>query len=158
MWSVSWCTLERVPGEDSFVFMWSVSWCTLERVPGEGLSCCLYVVCPLVHPEKGPRGRLVCLYVVCPLVLGCQGKACLSTCCLSPGVPKEAPREGMSVRFVTCGQVNAQEHKLTQTPNHNTPPPPPPFTIYFPCISVPPSTVFIYILCHTTTPYILSLL
>ena len=112
MWSVSWCTLERVPGEDSFVFLWSVSWCILKRVPGEGSSCCLYVVCPLVHPEKGPRGRLVCLYVVCPLVLGCQGKACLSTCCLSPGVPQEAPGEGMSVRFVTCGQVNAQE--LTQ--------------------------------------------
>ena len=42
----------------------------LKWVPGEGF----YVLC-----------------VVCPLLLGCQGKACLSTCCLSHG---EAPREG----------------------------------------------------------------
>ena len=54
------------------------------------------------------------LCVVCPLVLGCQGKACLSTCCLSPGVLKEAPGEGMSVGFVPCmGQVNAQVRTRT---------------------------------------------
>ena len=54
------------------------------------------------------------LCVVCPLVLGCQGKACLSTCCLSPGVLKEVPGEGMSVGFVPCmGQVNAQVRTRT---------------------------------------------
>ena len=49
-------------------------------VPGEGLF--MYVLC-----------------VVCPLVLGCQGKACLSTCCLSHGEPLG---EGMSVE---CGYI-----------------------------------------------------
>ena len=46
--------------------------------------------------EMGARRRLLCplCSVVCPLVLGCQGKACLSTSCLSHG---EAPEEGMSV-------------------------------------------------------------
>ena len=79
----------------------------------------VYVVCLLVHPEKGPRGRLVCLYVVCPLVLG----RLLSTCCLSPGVPKEAPGGGMSVRFVTCGQINAQELAQVDTNSQSTPQP-----------------------------------
>ena len=53
-----------------------------------------------MHPEKGPRERLV--RPLCSLSpgTGCQGKACLSTCCLSSGVPKEAPREGLSVDFV----------------------------------------------------------
>ena len=32
---------------------------------------------------------------------GCQGKACLSTCCLSPGVLREAPESrGMHVSGV----------------------------------------------------------
>ena len=61
-----------------------------------------------------PSAYLSVLCVVCPLVLGCQGKACLSTCCLSPGVLKEAPGEGMSVGFVPCmGQVNAQVRTRT---------------------------------------------
>ena len=47
-------------------------------VPGEGL----YILC-----------------VVCPLVLGCQGKACLSTCGQSHGKPLG---EGMSVE---CGYI-----------------------------------------------------
>ena len=46
-----------------------------------------------------PGGGLYVLCVVCPLVLGCQGKACLSTCCLSHGEPLG---EGMSVE---CGYI-----------------------------------------------------
>ena len=47
-----------------------------------------------------PGGGLYVLCVVCPLVLGCQGKACLSTCCLSHGEPLG---EGMSVE---CGYIS----------------------------------------------------
>ena len=46
-----------------------------------------------------PGGGFYVLCVVCPLVLGCQGKACLSTCCLSHGEPLG---EGMSVE---CGYI-----------------------------------------------------
>ena len=46
-----------------------------------------------------PGGGLYVLCVVCPLVLGCQGKACLSTC-LSHGEPLG---EGMSVE---CGYIS----------------------------------------------------
>ena len=46
-----------------------------------------------------PGGGLYVHCVVCPLVLGCQGKACLSTCCLSHGEPLG---EGMSVE---CGYI-----------------------------------------------------
>ena len=52
--------------------------------------------------EMGARRRLLC--PLCSVssgtvLLGCQGKACLSTCCLSHG---EAPGEGMSV---DCGYI-----------------------------------------------------
>ena len=46
--------------------------------------------------EVGARRRLFC--PLCSLSQ-CQGKACLSTCCLSHG---EAPGEGMSVE---CGYI-----------------------------------------------------
>ena len=37
---------------------------------------------------------------------GCQGKACLSTCCLSPGVLREAPESrGMHVSGVCVSRV-----------------------------------------------------
>ena len=44
-----------------------------------------------------------------PLVLGARGRLCsLSTCCLSPGVLREAPSrvqgKGMSVEFVSCAR------------------------------------------------------
>ena len=51
----------------------------------------------------GARRRLLCPVSACPLVLGCQGKACLSTCCLSHG---EVPGEGMSV---DCGYIHMHE-------------------------------------------------
>ena len=47
-----------------------------------------------------PGGGLYVLCVVSPLVLGCQGKACLSTCCLSHGEPLG---EGMSVECSYIG-------------------------------------------------------
>ena len=46
----------------------------------------------------GARSRLLCPLCSHPLLLGCQGKACLSTCCLSHG---EAPGEGMSWSVAT---------------------------------------------------------
>ena len=42
------------------------------------------------------------LRVICSLILGCHGKACLSTCCLSLGVLKKPPEEDISVEFVLC--------------------------------------------------------
>ena len=71
----------------------------------------LRVACPLVNPEKGPRGRLV--RPLCSLSPGTgvpgEGLFC-PTCCLSSGVSKEAPVEGLSVGFVALYvAVNAQE-------------------------------------------------
>ena len=34
---------------------------------------------------------------------GCQGKACLSLCSLSPGAPREVPGEGLSLCSLSPG-------------------------------------------------------
>ena len=55
-----------------------------------------------------PGGGLYVLCVVCPLVLGCQGKACLSTCCLSHGEPLGG---GMSVDSLGTRPSLAEEEE-----------------------------------------------
>ena len=81
-----------------------------------------------MHSEKSPRGRLVC--PLCSLVLGCQGKACLCTCCLSPGVCSmqvKACQWSLSHVWGMLMHKYKNSHKLSQTPH------PPPPCIIFPC-------------------------
>ena len=88
MQSIPWCTLKRVPGEDSFP----------EKCP-RGRLVCLCVVCPLVHPEKGPRGDLSVLCVVCPLKRA-PGEDLSILCVVCP--LKRVPCRGRLVRHLCC--------------------------------------------------------
>ena len=65
-------------------------------MPGEGFYVPV-LVCPLVYSEKTPRGRLV--HPLCSLSpgTGVPGEGLFVYSCLSPGVLREAPGEGMSV-------------------------------------------------------------
>ena len=64
-----------------------------------GRACMSKLIQPVSwQTEMGARRRHLC--PLCSLSPGCQGKACLSTCCLSHG--EAAPGEGMSVK---CGYI-----------------------------------------------------
>ena len=103
-----------------------------------------------MHPEKGPGEDLSVLCVVCPLVLRCQGKACLSTCCLSSGILNEAPGEGLSVGFVVLyGASQCKSKNSHPSYTYRNPP-----SIYFCFILVHPLSTFF--VCPYSSPPIFT--